>query len=217
MRRATCCVLGFVIVVNTVLLGVQIFQCIPFEANWERWNAAYNRPYRCINVNQLLVAGASLNIAQEIIIMCLPVPTLLRLNLSLRLKVNAVAMFSLGILIVIASCTRLAYIIPLADSVNFSWDYTDGIIWTGIEAAVTVIVPCLPSLRALLNRLSSASPANDSSESILGGRASETSTGKFGSCCGGGGKLTICQQGREASIPLDDLGPRPESVRGRPV
>ncbi|GAB1313648.1 hypothetical protein MFIFM68171_03858 [Madurella fahalii] len=178
MRRATCCVLGFVIVVNAILLVVQIFQCIPFEANWERWNAAYNRPYPCVNVNQFLIARAGLNIAQEVIIMCLPVPTLLRLNLPLRLKMNAVAMFSLGILIVITSCTRLAYIIPLADSVNFSWDYTDGIIWTGIEAAVTIIVPCLPSLRALINRLWATPPADSSSEIILGGRASETFTGK---------------------------------------
>jgi hypothetical protein len=169
-RAVIYAVLAFVIEVNVVLLGVQIFQCVPFEANWETWRLGHAGPFKCINVNHFVIAGAGLNILQELVIMILPMPGLARLSLSRRAKLNAVALFGLAILTIIMSCIRIAYIIPVTDSPNISWDYTDPIIWTGIEAAVTVIIPCLPAVRALMNRWSAPRPQFSQQQPILQSR-----------------------------------------------
>lgn len=165
VRILTYSTLIFIVLVNCILLGVQIFQCVPVEANWEIWNGTYTGSYFCIDVNRFVVAGAGLNIIQELMIMFVPIPALLQLSMSVRSRVSALVMFSLGTVTVFISGVRMAYIAPVANSVNISWDYTDAVIWTGIEAAATVMIPCLPALRALITR--PFMPQNESLSSIL--------------------------------------------------
>lgn len=61
-------------------------------------------------------------------------------------------MFSLGVFVLITSCVRLWSLYSFGESVNPTWDYTDVIIWTGLEVAVSIIVPSLPAIRVLINR-----------------------------------------------------------------
>ena len=179
IRKATHWVLIFVIVINTTLLVVQLFQCIPFKADWTVWDGSYSEQYYCINLNRFTIAGATLNILQELIIMVLPIPAVVRLSVPFRSKITATIMFSLGILTVITSSIRLAYIVPVDDLVNISWDYTNVIIWSGIEAALTVIIPCLPPLRALIKYR--GAPLDDMSAPILRQRP-DPRTGKSALC-----------------------------------
>jgi len=47
--------------------------------------------------------------------------------------------------VVIVSCIRIAFIIEVGP--DFTWDYTNPIIWSGIETSVAVVCACLPTLR----------------------------------------------------------------------
>ncbi|CAH0046672.1 unnamed protein product [Clonostachys solani] len=67
-------------------------------------------------------------------------------------KFGIFVMFSLGIFITITSCIRLQYISRFGLSVNPTWDYTETIVWTGIELSVSIIVVCLPAMRKLTKR-----------------------------------------------------------------
>lgn len=151
-RIATFIVMGWVIVSNIIFIFMQIFQCIPINYNWEGWTGDFG-PHRCLDVNTLTYTAAGFSIAQDSVMILLPLPVLISLNTSWRAKVGIIIMFSLGIFVLITSCVRLRFLLLFARSLNPSWDYTDTLVWTGTEVAVSIIVTSLPAIRVLLNRV----------------------------------------------------------------
>jgi hypothetical protein len=99
------------------------------------------------------VSDISTGISQILVMLVMPLPLLWKLNTSLRSKIAIIIMFSLGIFDLITSCIRLRSVILFGGSVNPSWDYTDILIWTGNELAVSIIVSSLPAIRVLLKHL----------------------------------------------------------------
>ncbi|OHE97032.1 CFEM domain-containing protein [Colletotrichum orchidophilum] len=150
-RWATYATMAYIIISTTVVLLMQIFQCIPFEYNWLGWKGDFG-PYHCLNINTLAFVAAGLSISHDMIILLLPLPLLWHLNTSRRTKMGIFFMFSLGVFILITSCIRLRYIVSFTRSLNPTWDFTDPLIWSGLEASVSMIVVCLPALRVLLKR-----------------------------------------------------------------
>ncbi|KAL0941194.1 CFEM domain-containing protein [Colletotrichum truncatum] len=151
-RWATFAVMAYVIVSTTILLFMQIFQCIPFDFNWEGWKGDYG-PHHCLDINTLAFVAGGLSISHDILILVLPLPLLYQLNMSIRKKAGIIFMFSLGVFILITSCVRLRYIVLFTRSLNPTWDFTDPLIWSGVEVSVSMIVVCLPAIRTLINRV----------------------------------------------------------------
>lgn len=138
-----------VIVYNAALVGLAItyiilffhimFHCYPQS---RRWNLDPNK--RCDqqaeDVNFWLLS--LFNIISDLVIICLPITMVSRLQMSLRDKLAVIAMFALGFIVVIASCIR-AYFAkrehPLLTATV-----------SGIEASVALITVCLPAVRSLL-------------------------------------------------------------------
>ncbi|KAM0494399.1 hypothetical protein ACHAPB_008072 [Verticillium nonalfalfae] len=151
-RIITYSVMIFIGMSTTVFVFLQIFQCSPIEYNWLGWKGTFGS-FRCLNVNTLVYTAAGFSIAQDVIILVLPLPLLFGLNMSWRSKMGIMVMFSLGIFILITSCIRLQYIVHFARSTNPTWDYTDTLIWTGLEVSVSMLVTSLPAIRMLVNRV----------------------------------------------------------------
>jgi hypothetical protein len=68
-----------------------LLECVPVNALWD-----LNVRARCINTTAIVFAGAGFSIAEDIVIILLPIPELMRLNLSLRRRVALMFMFALG-------------------------------------------------------------------------------------------------------------------------
>ncbi|CRK21462.1 hypothetical protein BN1723_012405 [Verticillium longisporum] len=151
-RRATYLVIGLIGLSTTITTFLQIFQCTPIRFNWEGWKGQFGQ-HHCMNLNALAFACAGLSILQDLIVLVLPLPQLLRLNVSRRTKAGVIFMFSLGIFILVTSCIRLRYIIVFARSSNPTWDYVDALIWSGTEISVSMIVVSLPAIRLLLSKI----------------------------------------------------------------
>ncbi|KAK1999963.1 CFEM domain-containing protein [Colletotrichum falcatum] len=150
-RYATYATMSYIGLSTTILLFMQIFQCIPFSYNWDGWKGDFG-PHHCLNINVLAFVAGGLSISHDVIILFLPIPLLWHLNMGLRSKVGIFIMFSLGIFILITSCVRLRYITLFTRSLNPTWDFTDPLIWSGVEVSVSMIVVCLPTMRILLKR-----------------------------------------------------------------
>lgn len=168
-------VMCWVLVSTTTFVLLQVFQCTPISATWESWEGDYPDPYHCFDVTALVSAAAGFSIAQDTVILAMPLPLLLGLQTNWRRKAGILLMFGLGVLVLATSCIRLRYIVRFARSTNPSWDYTDVSIWSGIEVAVSIIVASLPAVRILLislwprafstgARQSSGGPSEASSE-----------------------------------------------------
>ncbi|TDZ30726.1 hypothetical protein C8035_v002322 [Colletotrichum spinosum] len=151
-RWATYATMGNIILSTTVLLFLQIFQCIPFEYNWLGWKGDFG-PHHCLDINTLAFVAGGLSISHDVIILLLPLPLLYHLNMGFRKKAGIFLMFSLGVFILITSCVRLRYIVLFTRSLNPTWDFTDPLVWSGVEVSVSMIVVCLPAMRILLSRL----------------------------------------------------------------
>lgn len=149
-----CCwaVMAWVAVSSVLFILLQIFQCLPVDAIWRSWKGDYPDPYHCLDVNSLVYAAAGCGIAQDLTILVLPLPLILRLHTTWRRKASIMVMFSLGIFVLVTSCIRLRYLITFARSTNPSWDFFDTSVWSAFEVAVSVIAASLPAIRLYLVR-----------------------------------------------------------------
>ncbi|KAH7329183.1 hypothetical protein B0I35DRAFT_473809 [Stachybotrys elegans] len=145
-------IMGLIIVSQVIIVFMQIFQCQPVSYTWEGWTKE-DRDARCLNLNALTYSAAGASIAQDVIILLLPLPLLFKLQTGLKNKIGITIMFSLGIFILLTSCIRLRFLVSFGHTTNPSWDYTDPAIWSGVEIAVSLIVVCLPAIRSLVNHL----------------------------------------------------------------
>lgn len=83
--------IGFVIASGIAFIFAIIFQCNPVSGVWDKTLSA-----RCIDVTALAYANAGVGIAQDVIILFLPVSELADLQMSLKKKLNVMAMFGIG-------------------------------------------------------------------------------------------------------------------------
>ncbi|KAH8652081.1 hypothetical protein BX600DRAFT_527222 [Xylariales sp. PMI_506] len=151
-RRICWGVMAWVCLTCVLIIFLTIFQCTPVSYNWEGWTGEIQN-YKCIDINALAYAAASIGIAQDVAILVLPLPIIAGLNMPLKKRLMTLFMFSLGIVVVITSAFRLRYLVQFSASLNPTWDYTDAVIWTSLEVNVTVIVLCLPTIKVLFARL----------------------------------------------------------------
>jgi len=78
----------------TALTFASVFQCIPVQAAWTRWDGAV--PAKCINAHAVGWTSAAINIILDIITVILPLPGLARLHMSTGQKIRIFLMFGLG-------------------------------------------------------------------------------------------------------------------------
>ncbi|KAK8137340.1 hypothetical protein PG984_005280 [Apiospora sp. TS-2023a] len=149
-RLVARAVIVWIVLYALAVITATLFQCVPINYNWLGWTGQYAGQYQCIDVNALSFAAAGIGIAQDLTIMILPLPIILNLNMAFRKRAQTVVMFSLGLLVVITSCVRLRYLVRFETSDNPTWDNVDAIIWTHAEVSASVIVVCLPTVRAAL-------------------------------------------------------------------
>ncbi|EPE05306.1 cfem domain-containing protein [Ophiostoma piceae UAMH 11346] len=163
--RAAVLVIAAILVVlpTVVVFFLDIFQCHPVRTVWTRWTSASPvsslvEETTCLDVRALAYVAASFGIVQDVAILLVPWPLLFVLRHSLFPSVRSVtaltalAMFSLGIFVLITSCVRLHFLVHFnpTTTTNPTWDNTDSLIWSGLEVSVSVIVACLPAVRAMV-------------------------------------------------------------------
>ncbi|XMA09444.1 hypothetical protein WAI453_002235 [Rhynchosporium graminicola] len=142
--------LGVVTMAMVVFQLMTLFQCWPISYNWHGWKGEMQG--KCLNIQAFNYASSAVNIILDFAILILPLPWLIRLKVGLKRKLSIIFMFSIGIFIFIVSVLRINFVNKFKASVNPTWDYTDAIIWSGVEVHTAVIVPCLPAIRSLLSR-----------------------------------------------------------------
>ncbi|KGO63864.1 hypothetical protein PITC_054900 [Penicillium italicum] len=109
------------------------------------WN---NRlPGKCLPVGSLFYGLAIYTIITDVVIIVLPIPLLLGLNIKIAQKAGVVCLFLLGLFTTICSIMRLTQIQRVAFGDGNS---TMLVLWGTIEFNVGNIVTCIPYLAPLL-------------------------------------------------------------------
>ncbi|KAH5398042.1 hypothetical protein HBI23_132680 [Parastagonospora nodorum] len=127
------------------------FACRPISAAWTSWDAETPYDY-CINQQVFWFVAAGYNIAVDIYIVIIPIPELLKLNLSMRKKLMLVAIFSTGAITIIVSISRLWALAQYGASTNPIYDNMLSGIFSPLELNVGIIAMCMPAFRRFVAR-----------------------------------------------------------------
>ncbi|KAI8629204.1 hypothetical protein F5Y19DRAFT_93230 [Xylariaceae sp. FL1651] len=125
-----------------------IFQCFPVYGAWTFWDGSFDG--HCNNVHLQSWLSAAFNILLDLLVIILPLPSLARLSVSRKKKIQILLMFSVGFFITIISIIRLKSLVVFANSTNVSYDYVEPGLYSIVETSVAIICGCLPAVRALL-------------------------------------------------------------------
>ncbi|KAJ2894005.1 CFEM domain-containing protein [Zalerion maritima] len=147
-RLATFVTITWVALCALLFMALQMFQCLPIQFNWLGWRGDFDG-HRCININMFAYTVGATMILQDVVILLLPLPWLISLNTSVRNRIGIIVMFSMGVFILITSCIRTRYLVTYARTVNPTWDYTDQLVWSALEVAVSILVVNIPAMRVL--------------------------------------------------------------------
>ncbi|KAK7213016.1 hypothetical protein V2G26_020194 [Clonostachys chloroleuca] len=136
-------------------------------------------------LNNLAISQVVLNIATDLSIIILPIPTLYMLQMPFRKKVVAGAIMSLGSAVLLASVARAPYVKIMATDPNFSRRQAEAGVWSLVELNLGILCSNLmrmkPFLRAYLPKLltilglSSGSASNTPGHDISTGHWSRKS------------------------------------------
>ncbi|RSL57749.1 hypothetical protein CEP54_008131 [Fusarium duplospermum] len=139
---------GFLVGHGAIFLGLVTFQCRPIASIWDR-----NLEAKCINLPALGYAGAITSIVEDIVILILPIPELLKLQLNRGKKIVLLLMFSIGSFACVTSMIRLKYIVGFGNTLDATWDNVYIVIWSIIKLSCALICASLPALRPLLQMI----------------------------------------------------------------
>lgn len=170
-RISVWCCVTFLVSHGLLFLLLVTFQCIPVYAIWDRSVSA-----KCLNITAIGWAGAIFSILEDLVILALPVPEVLKLQLTFRKKVAVCLMFGIGSFACVTSMVRLRYMVTFANSMDATWDNVDIVIWSIIEVTCAIICGSLPTLRPLLQKVPGLLSSARQSEYFGGGGTNASAT-----------------------------------------
>ncbi len=120
-----------------------LVQCSPIP---RAWNSAL--PGTCINLMEFFIFNGAMALATDAIILILPLPMIVNLQLPVPQKLALIPVFGLGTFVVVISAWRL-YALLATPSADTTYDLM-GTLWTIIEYNIAIVCASLPTVRVLL-------------------------------------------------------------------
>ncbi|KIW18948.1 hypothetical protein PV08_03237 [Exophiala spinifera] len=126
------------------------FECTPVSFFWEQWRDP--SAGKCIDINAGGWAAAGINIILDVAILAMPVPVILRLDISRQQKLQVLSMFGVGSLITVVSIIRLQSLIKFAKDSNVTYHLYSVSIWSSLELYISIVCACMPATRLFLQK-----------------------------------------------------------------
>ncbi|OQD81246.1 hypothetical protein PENANT_c028G02056 [Penicillium antarcticum] len=127
---------------------VKIRICNPIPRFWDPKVAG-----TCLDKNSIILADAVVSVVSDLIVLILPIPLTLSLQMSTKRKMRVMGILGAGGLAVASSIIRLALIMVTGQSADASFAFMRINMLGNAEVAIGVICTCLPALSALVIRL----------------------------------------------------------------
>ncbi|KAF3032229.1 hypothetical protein E8E11_000728 [Didymella keratinophila] len=147
-RRADLVLIVVSIGWSVSYLFVVISQCTPMPRVSDR-----TIPGTCISFFGHRWSDAILDLITDIAIFILPIPVIIRLNMSIGSRAGLVGLFCMGFFICLTIALRVATLPLTLTTKEPSWELAPTNLWSYIESATGVICACLISLRQIIGAL----------------------------------------------------------------
>ncbi|KAJ4111304.1 hypothetical protein NW768_011876 [Fusarium equiseti] len=146
-KKLTLMIGIFVALCGAATMITTALQCLPASYNWTSWDAEHKG--HCNDLNSQTYAFGGINMVCDIVILLLPLPHLMKLQVKHRQKAQLFVMFSLGIVVTVFSIIRLPFLITLGKTTNPTWEYVEVTIWSIWETELGMVCASLPAIRHL--------------------------------------------------------------------
>ncbi|KAL4995215.1 hypothetical protein BDV10DRAFT_135417 [Aspergillus recurvatus] len=151
LRLATFIMLTVVSMWGIAYTLVGIWTCSPRSYAWLGWDGEHTGT--CMNWTALQISHAVINIVFDFIVIGMPLPVLLKLDLSKTKKAGVCVMFLTGLIVTALSIVRLTTTYNFLKSQNQTRDFIPLYIWSIVEIDLGIICSCFPGIRALLKMI----------------------------------------------------------------
>ncbi|RDL35886.1 Uncharacterized protein BP5553_06498 [Venustampulla echinocandica] len=131
---------SFVVIWAITASFLYTFICVPVHKLWKP-----DIPGHCISQLGVWMANSSATIFSDILILCLPMPQVWKLQLKMIEKITVTLVFSLGFFAVFASAFRTWVLFNYSKN-DVPYTLTPLLVWSDIEMCVGIISACLPTL-----------------------------------------------------------------------
>ncbi|KAL2863122.1 uncharacterized protein BJX67DRAFT_267381 [Aspergillus lucknowensis] len=137
----------FVLVYTVVCIFVNAFEC--HSKPWRAWDPSF--PEGCNNLSAAYFSTAAITIFTDLVILVMPLPRLVKLNLHRGRKYALIAIFLTGTFASAASIARLNALYKYTTTADVSYDAIQILLWSQIEVNVAIVSASAPSLRPLFH------------------------------------------------------------------
>lgn len=144
---ASYIMLAVIAIPNAIIIFVTIVSCKPISYFWNR-----DLHGSCMDVTKLAYANSGFAVAQDVLLIVLPISMLWELNMSLKKKTFISLMFLVGGMGLVATIIRVTTLHVFGDLEDPTWDYVPVVYWTVAELAAGIICSSLPAIRILLEK-----------------------------------------------------------------
>ncbi|EGX45655.1 hypothetical protein AOL_s00169g261 [Orbilia oligospora ATCC 24927] len=121
-----------------------MFECPKPSMSW-----SVTFPTGCMNLSVLYYTSASINILTDILILCLPIPVLMTIQIQKRKRIALVGIFFIGFIAVLASVSRIWALWLYQNTKDVSYDAIFILLFSNIEINLAIITASAPPLRPL--------------------------------------------------------------------
>lgn len=128
-----------------------LFSCDPIAASWDQRVLAAGAT--CINRPPMYITQAAFGSATDFMLLVLPIPTLIGLQMNRKKKLGLIGLFSVGSVTLVTSIIRLVLLLPTLTEPDQPWALSEGCVWVIVEANLLMMCASLPTLRIFLSRV----------------------------------------------------------------
>lgn len=102
-----------------------LLACRPMAAAWN----PLVPDAECLDRPVIYVAAAAVAVVTDLLLIVMPMPTVMSLNIPTRQKVGVVGLFAVASVTVVTGAVRLAMVHPTLESNDPSYAISNGVIW----------------------------------------------------------------------------------------
>lgn len=103
-----------------------LFACKPIAAGWD---VRLSIDATCIDRPPIYITQVAFGCVTDLMLLLLPIPTIVGLQMSIRQKLGLVALFAIGSITLITAIVRMVLLVPSLSNHDQSWSLAEGCLW----------------------------------------------------------------------------------------
>ncbi|KAF4941717.1 Satratoxin biosynthesis SC1 cluster protein 4 [Colletotrichum fructicola] len=133
---------------SIVYVLINIFGCTPIRAGWDL-NIVEKT---CVDKFSIYLSLSIANIAMDVLILLLPIPVVVPLQMARRQKFSIILLFGTGVFVCGVATKRTVHLPKLLASPDYTWEAVEAFIWGYRELNAGMICASVPALKPFFMR-----------------------------------------------------------------